>query len=271
MYLFLKQVIIFILRNLIYLFPQQSYSLRIITLHDIHPKHFKKLYETIKILQAEWNFITAESILKRQKLIGKNILLTFDDGFLSQKKFTEKYLNKLKIKAIFFIITDFADIKNKQKSVKFIKSNIDKKITSKKVHKYFYNMSWKDIKDLKKQGHYIGCHTKSHKQLTRCASQEELKNEIKISKIIIEKKIKNKVKFFAYPYGNVNSIDRSIIKKLRNEYNCIFSGFRGNNIYQKKNFFMRDAIEPENHIDEVLFYLNGFIDKIYKSKYLKFI
>lgn len=269
MYLFFKSFIMFVLRNLIYFCSEQKKCLRIITLHDIDPKDFKKLYCKLYRLKKNWNFISPQQLINQKKLKGRNILLTFDDGFLSQKVFADKYLDKLEIKAIFFIITDFASIKNKKNSIEFIKKNIDKKFFTKKMHKYLKNMTWRDINSLIKKNHFIGSHTVSHQRLTECQTKKLLISEICESKKIIEKKINRKISFFAYPFGDFNSINKNILKTLKKNYHFIFSGLRGNNFYQKKNFYMRDAISPETNFQEILFYLNGFMDKFYKFKYLR--
>ena len=43
---------------------------------------------------------------------GNNLLITFDDGLISNRIVAEKVLNPLGINAIFFVVTDFIDINN---------------------------------------------------------------------------------------------------------------------------------------------------------------
>jgi len=271
MYLFLKSFFIYIFYHIVYLIPVPKNTLRILTLHDINPKHFKILYLKLKALNKKWNFVTPKEFFDKKKIIkGKNILLTFDDGFLSQKKFADQYLDKLGIKAIFFIITDFASIKSKQKALLFIKKNINTELNIDTPHQYLSNMKWNDIRDLLKKKHTIGCHTKSHRKLTKCFTKKELLIEIFKSKKIIKKKIKINVRSFAYPYGDYRSINKDIIKKLKIHYNFIFSGLRGNNSTKRGSLLlMRDAINPDSSLSEINFYLNGWVDKLYFSKYTK--
>jgi peptidoglycan/xylan/chitin deacetylase (PgdA/CDA1 family) len=65
----------------------------------------------------------------------------------------------------------------------------------------------------------IGSHTFSHPILTNC-NEEELIFEIGMSKIIIEKNINNRIKYFAYPNGRHNKREMDTAKI--NEYEAAF-------------------------------------------------
>lgn len=43
---------------------------------------------------------------------GRNLLLSFDDGFASNRDVAEKILNPLDIKALFFVVSDFVNLKD---------------------------------------------------------------------------------------------------------------------------------------------------------------
>jgi hypothetical protein len=95
-------------------------QLRVITIHNIDEKDFLDFERLILDLKKyEWKFITPNEffLLKKEtdKIIGKNILITFDDGYQSQYDFTKLILDKYNIKAIFFVINEFLSIKNEDK------------------------------------------------------------------------------------------------------------------------------------------------------------
>ena len=56
----------------------------------------------------------------------KNILISFDDAYKSQKIVTEKYLDPLNIKALFFIVSDFVKLNSKDEAHEFIRKNFFK-------------------------------------------------------------------------------------------------------------------------------------------------
>ena len=90
---------------------QENNSIRILVYHHIENENFSKFENQIKILKKEWNFITPNEfenhIKGTKKLSGKNLLLTFDDGFKSNFIVANEILKKLDIKGIFFVPSDF--------------------------------------------------------------------------------------------------------------------------------------------------------------------
>jgi len=73
------------------------------------------------------------------------------------------------------------------------------------------------IKKIHKMGMIIGCHSRSHKVLSRLNYREQLE-EIKISKDYLENLINGKCEHFCFPYGQKNSYNKftlQILKKLK--------------------------------------------------------
>ena len=104
--------------------------------------------------------------------IGKNVILTFDDGFYSNILLERNILKKLKIKAIYFIPTNFILMKKKSQCIKFIKNRLKLKnynnLSLKRI-----NMNLGDIIELDKKKHAIGNHTKSHLDFQNCHKENE--------------------------------------------------------------------------------------------------
>ncbi len=156
-------------------------TLRILVYHHIEKKDFKKFYDQLKILKNKWNFITPvefeNHIYGKKKLKGKNLLLTFDDGFKSNYTVEKNILRKLNIKSIFFVPSDFIKIRSTKKSKKFINENIlDNNIDN--HEKKLSNMTIQNLKSLLRSGNLIGCHTKTHANLGVINEKSKLKNEI---------------------------------------------------------------------------------------------
>ena len=133
--------------------------------------------------------------INKKKIKGKNIILTFDDGFHSNSIIEKKILAKYKIKAAFFIPYNFMKSKNKKEALKFIKKRL--KIFDYKAEKdERINMNLNDILILSKKKHVIGFHTKNHIELSKSNSINKVQDEIigytsKSFEILI-----NKSKFF---------------------------------------------------------------------------
>ena len=100
--------------------------------HDIKKKEFKSFEQQIKLIKNDgWNFLHPNDLLHliKKKIKGKNVILTFDDGFFSNYVIERKIPSKYKIKAAFFIPYNFMISKIKKRKPKFIKKQL-------KINKY---------------------------------------------------------------------------------------------------------------------------------------
>ena len=83
----------FILKNLFSIFGEKKKEqLRVITFHNILREEHDKFYNLIQYLKKDWNIISPDQFKdiinsKEMKTSKKNILITFDDAFKSQKNY----------------------------------------------------------------------------------------------------------------------------------------------------------------------------------------
>lgn len=76
-------------------------------------------------------------------------------------------------------------------------------------------LSWSEILEMRKDGIDFGAHTVNHPVLSGLL-QEEACDEIVKSKQMIEQKLMEPVRYFAYPYGNESSINLDVIQCVKN-------------------------------------------------------
>jgi peptidoglycan/xylan/chitin deacetylase (PgdA/CDA1 family) len=117
----------------------------------------------------------------------KGVILTFDDGYLSQYSDTFRLLKQYKMKGVFFIITSEPD------------SNPN-------------YATWAQIKEMAEAGMEIGSHTVYHYNLTTIDSAA-LDRELTDSKKIIEEKTGQPVITFCYPSGRYNQAVQDAVSK----------------------------------------------------------
>jgi len=128
------------------------------------------------------------------------IVLSFDDGPVSQFTRALPLLQKYGFKATFFIYPIV------------IKDQVT------------LAMNWEEINKLIRAGMDVQCHTMTHPYLTQGpnesdqAYQQRLVYELKDAKVLLEKKLNKPIDFLAYPFGWFNS---------KVEAEAIKAGFKG--------------------------------------------
>ena len=248
-------------------------NIRIVILHDIQKKNFKKFENLLDYLSKNYNIISPDKFklylsgnLKRNTL-KHDVLLTFDDGYKSQKIITEKFLNPRNIKAIFFLISDFIKINSKIESQNFVRNNLYKNRFTGKLDHDIQNMNYEDVLYLINSGHTIGAHTKTHAQLSKIKNESDLNIEILSCKNSLESEFKQiKIEDFAYTFGDFESINKNSLNIISKNYKYIYSGLRGNNLNLKNRLIRRDAINLSESFNVINCYLNGYLDFLYKKK-----
>jgi peptidoglycan/xylan/chitin deacetylase (PgdA/CDA1 family) len=252
--------------------------LRVLIFHDIPPEQEDAFKKQLVWLKKHWSIISPEKFEKfisgSEPILGANLLISFDDGFKSNLIVAEKILNPMGIKAIFFVVTDFIDIKNVDDAHQFIADNIMPSIKKEEIPEHWHNMQWEDLSALIEQGHTIGSHTKKHTRLSSCNNKDEIIEELVISANYIESKLGKKVNHFAFPFGNIESFSNAAMEVAKSQFRYIYSGLRGNNVNNVSPFAIRRDVAAqllsnnESRIyDEKLLkaFLNGTADYRYSS------
>ena len=262
--IFEKIILVFL--NIFNLFRSKN-IIRILVYHHVEKKDFKKLSKQLKNLKKNWNFISPKQfenhLNKKDILKGRNLLVTFDDGFKSNFFVEKEVLDRLKIKAIFFVPSDFIKFNSIKKSQKFLNNNILDHIKPKDFKK-LRNMTINDLRILLKKGHEIGCHTKTHANLGQINDISKLKEEIIKSSKILKNVLKKNIKHFAFSYGNYKSMNYKSLKIAFQNYEYIYSCLRGNNFYNyNKNLIKRDTVYLDSSNDLLKIFLSGFVDLKY--------
>ncbi len=266
----------FILKNLFSIFGEkQEDQLRIITFHNILKEEHDKFLNLINYLKKNWNIISPDQFKdiissKNSKIYKKNVLITFDDAFKSQKIIAEKFLDPLNIKALFFIVSDFVKLSSKSEAHKFIKKNFFKNHPNENnIDFETNNMNLDDLRYLVSNGHTIGGHTKTHKQLSKIKDKNTLIEEIIDSKNFLEKEIGIKIEDFAHTFGDLTSINKISVDIIMKNFNYLYSGLRGNNLNINSKILRRDAVDMKEDFEVVSAYLNGYVDLMYNKKIIK--
>jgi peptidoglycan/xylan/chitin deacetylase (PgdA/CDA1 family) len=152
---------------------------------SVRSEEFEK---QINYLSEKFDFITLNDLnlfLKSKKNITKpSLIINFDDGYRDILSINN-FLKMKGVKPTVFIISD-----RKRASRKELDTNLE-----------FLND--KEITSLQNSGWEIGCHTKTHADMANLGNTQ-IKEEIVDSKKDLEKNLKIKIRYIAYPKGLYN-------------------------------------------------------------------
>jgi len=145
--------------------------------------------------------ITPEDMQHIDEHFARPVMITFDDGYETDYAVAYPILRKYGLRGTCFITTDF-------------------------VGREGY-LNWQQIKELKNYGFSIQSHTHSH-PLLNVLSEQEIREEIRLSKNIIEAKLGSEVFSLSLPGGRYN--DKVIDVAVQEGFQYIFSSEPGSNI-----------------------------------------
>lgn len=149
----------------------------------------------------------------KEKIPPRTVAITFDDSYQCNLP-SAQVLNEFGLPACFFIPTDFVQSK--------LVYPWDRKLPAQ-----LPNLTWRDVEEIARMGFEIGSHTKSHPNMARLDYRRSVE-EIRSSKNILEDRLGQKVRWFAYPFGGRDQFrpDQWPIV-TESGYEACFSGFGG--------------------------------------------
>jgi peptidoglycan/xylan/chitin deacetylase (PgdA/CDA1 family) len=243
-------------------------SLRVLTYHDVAPEQESHFASQLRWLARSWRFVSAEQfaalVTGDEPFRGRNLLLTFDDGFASSRRVAEHILAPLGIRALFFPVTEFVSQEDRESARLFIAQHIQPGHSVDRLPGHLCNMTWSDLEFLLQQGHTIGAHTRTHARLSDVESEGDLEFEILSPADTLANRLGISVDHFAYTFGDVGSFSPEALAVARRRFRFIYSGLRGDNVGAVSPLVLwRDAIAADDQFSLVGAYLEGAADFYY--------
>lgn len=232
-------------------FKSVANGIHILNSHYIGRNDLPKevFHDLLKNLSKQADFISIEdavvAITEKTHQNQKLIAFTFDDGFEECYTKIAPVLSDFNTNAAFFINPGFINGNE----------NYRKNFTENIVHTNKAPMTWEMIKELYQQGFIIGNHTLDHVRLVGLTN-EELYQQVSVSKNQIEEQINAPCNYFAWTYGRNYDIDEKALNYCLNEHQYIFGGDNYTNYFSFNNsVFNRRHVEgnwPISHINYFL-------------------
>ncbi len=243
-------------------------KLRVLIFHDISQDDMDLFSSHLQCLSRFYNFVSpgefTNMLLGKIPIKSDSLLISFDDGFASNRVAAEKILNPMGISALFFIITDFIGIHSSQDNRLFLKHALSLPIDE--ISEETRSMSWEDLEYLLEAGHTIGAHTSNHKRLAELHNND-LEYQIIKGCDILEQRLGVNIEHFAYPFGDLDSFSPEALSVARKRFKYIHTGMRGNNKFGTNTLgIRRDAVNIKNSSLAMSSLLEGSSDYLYKKK-----
>ena len=154
----------------------------------------------------------------KQQLPEKPIILTFDDGYEDNWRVVLPMLEERGMKAVFYMVTN-------------------------SIGKPGY-LTWDNLFDMERRGMEIGSHTANHLPLTTL-SPEKQREELRLSKLMLEWKGMKTIYSFSYPNGSYNA---GVVAMLaEEEYLTAVTGEAGLNTLETNPYLLRRVNIPPPH------------------------
>ena len=146
------------------------------------------------LLNSGFRFIDEDTFLRTLEGVrrgsGREILLTFDDGYRELLRNAIPAIEKRGIPALIFLVSSFVGCENRWELYW--------------PGRRFRHLDWDEIVDLAGRGFSFGSHTLTHRDLVRMPLEEAC-DELVCSKKELEVRLGRTVNSLSYPFGRTNA------------------------------------------------------------------
>ena len=276
----IKNTIFFMFGNFIFIFLRlllRKDCIYVVNYHATYPRYENNFKKQLNFYKNYFDIIDENFLIgKKQPFKGSKpkILITFDDGHITNYTSAAKILDSLEIKASFFIPVNVINRETEknistENQVLSDDHNILSDLKEDIINSYSrLSMAWSDIIDLDKRGHFIGSHGCNHVRLSKELNNDQLRSEILESKKIIEERLNKKINSFCWIIGDRKSYTKNASDIIFNSdykrsfMTCAKPFDRSQSLLQIHRF----NIEDHFSLSRIYFILSGFYELMYFKK-----
>jgi peptidoglycan/xylan/chitin deacetylase (PgdA/CDA1 family) len=209
------------------LLPTPMGAVRILILHDVPPAARDAFIRLLDHVAAGPGFVTpAEAAQRLSGAVPADgrtpVLLSFDDGFASNLEVARDILEPRGLRALFFVCPGLIDLPAAERRAA-IAAHVFRGHSSAQGLDL---IGWPDLAALAAAGHEIGCHSLSHDCLAGL-NPPELEREVASAKARMAEMLGRTTAWFAFPFGDIGSIDASALAAIGSHFRLCRSGIRG--------------------------------------------
>lgn len=205
-------------------------AVRMVILHHIAPASQESFLRLIDHLERRFGFVCPDEAAARLRGKGAGdgrapVLLTFDDGFRSNLEATRRVLDPRGIKALFFVCPGLIDLPRPQQRAAIAARIFRGRVSESQLPGPMELMDWSMLGTLRDGGHHIGCHGLTHDRLAGLDAAA-LERQVGEARLRLEQCI-GPTPWFAFPFGDLGSIDAAALAAIGRHFPLCRSGVRG--------------------------------------------
>jgi peptidoglycan/xylan/chitin deacetylase (PgdA/CDA1 family) len=208
------------------------------------------------MLRRQFNVVPLAEVFRLvqsgERLPPRTLAITFDDSYRDNLN-AARVLSEFGLPACFFVPTGYVQT--------------DRQYAWDQDLKRLENLRWDDLREIIRLGHEIGGHTVTHPDMAQ-VSEEQARYELVEAKRVLEEKLGQRVRWFAYPFGDRQHCrqDGNTLVREAGYEGCVsaYSGF----IYSGRTdpLLPREAVPGFLNVNHLELYLRGVLHWFYNLK-----
>jgi peptidoglycan/xylan/chitin deacetylase (PgdA/CDA1 family) len=247
-------------------------GLDILLFHDIRPHQRDNFERLIVAVKRDGGFVTpqaAEAWLggspRTARPPGGSCLLSFDDAFASNFDVAAGILARHDVKALFFVCPGLIELNGAAQKEAVANHVFQGRLPATQLPPDQRLMTWDEIRQLRQDGHRIGCHGLLHRRLT-ALDNTALREEVIGAADLLDARIGEATPWYAYAFGDIASIDARTLDLIRTRFRFCRSGIRGSNgATTPAAALLAESIDPDTPLTYQKAILAGALDFRYRA------
>ncbi len=226
-------------------------GVRIVHYHYVFDDEREAFARQLQFLAAEYEPVSLSEAVERLRaggVEGREVVVTFDDGFRNQAVNAAPLLAEHGFRACFFLVTGLVGAG----------ADDAERIGRDRLHlpRPVEPMSWGDAAALVELGHEVGSHTRTHLDLT-ALDRDALDDELTTSRAELERRLGAAPRHVSAPYGDRRRFSPAVSEAARRAgYASCATAQRGLNTGPEDVFSLRrDHLEARWPVADVRYFL----------------
>jgi peptidoglycan/xylan/chitin deacetylase (PgdA/CDA1 family) len=226
-------------------------GVRVVHYHYVFPDQRDNFARQLALLSSAFEPVSLSDAVGRIEAgtwSGRELAVTFDDGFRNQLEHGAPLLREHGFSGCFYLITDFVGAGD-EATERFCRERI-------LMRGGVTPMDWDDARELLAQGHEVGSHTVSHPNLA-AADDETIDHELRESRATLHERLGIDVAHFCPPFGDAARFDSRVTATAQSAgYRSCATSIRGANADPTDVWALRrHHVEADWPLDDVRWFL----------------